>query len=88
MRWITKDTGKKIGGVFNAIKEVIIPTRGGKDGKHLKILVEIDLKQSLLQSTMVKMNGIMKWIDFHFEKCPDFYYCCGLMGHNEKNLSE
>ena len=46
IHWITKDAWKKIGRVFNAVKEVII-LLGGKDGKHLKILVEIDLKQPL-----------------------------------------
>ena len=86
IHWIAKDTGKIIGRVFNNVNEFIIANgKGGKDGKHLKILVEIDLNQPLLRGSTTKMNGIIKGIDFCYEKCPDFCYCCGLIGHNEKN---
>lgn len=85
---ITKDAGKKIGGVFLSVKEVIIPNGGSKGGKHIKILVEIDLTQPLLRGTMVKMNGIIKWVEFRYECCPDFCYCCGMMGHNENNCKD
>ncbi|XP_027184311.1 uncharacterized protein LOC113782635 [Coffea eugenioides] len=87
IHWITKEVGRKIGGVFLSVKEVIIPNSGGKDGKHLKILVEIDIEQPLLRGTTVRMNGVMKWIEFRYEKCPDFCYCCGKLGHNEKNCN-
>ena len=61
---------------------------GGREGKHLKVLVEIDLTQPLLRGTTVKMNGVGRWIDFKYEKCPDFCYCCGRMGHNERNCKD
>ena len=68
------------------MKEVIIPNlREGGDGKHLKILVEIDLKQPLLRGTIVRINGIIKLVDLRYEKCLYFSYYCGLMGHNKKN---
>ena len=77
--------GRKIGGVFDSVKEVILPNGGGKDGKHIKILVEVNIEKPLLRGTIVRMNGSARWIEFRYEKCPDFCYCCGLLGHNEKN---
>ena len=85
IHWITKEVRRKIGGVFLSSKDVIIPKVGSNEGKHVKILVKIDLTQPLIRGTTVKMNGIIKWIDFKYEKCSDFCYCCGIMGHSEKN---
>ena len=29
----------------------------------------------------------MRWVDFKYEKGPDFYFCCGKLGHNQKNCN-
>ena len=42
---------KKIGGVFRKVKEVILPSGGGKEGRHMKIFAEIDLLQPLVRGT-------------------------------------
>ncbi|XP_071917145.1 uncharacterized protein [Coffea arabica] len=88
IHWITKDIGRKIGGVFSSVREVIAPNGGGKKGKLLKILVEMDLTKPMLRGTTVKLRGSSRWIDFKYEKCPDFCYCCGVMGHNERSCRE
>ena len=85
IHWFTKEAGKKIGQVFSAVKEVVIPNTGSRDGRHMKILAEIDLTQPIVRGTMVDMNGMTKWIAFKYERCPDFYFNCGIIGHNEKN---
>ena len=54
---MTKDVGRKIGGVFNKVIEILIPNGGGKDGKLMKILVELDLNKPLFRGTTVKLNG-------------------------------
>ena len=64
---------------------MIIPQGGGKEGKHLKILGEIDLSVPLPRGIMVKSNGMVRWIEFKYEKCPDFYFCYGMVGHSERN---
>ena len=61
---------------------------GSKEGKQLKILVEIDPTQPLIRGITIKMNGILKQIDFRYEKCPDFCYCCGILEHNERNCKD
>ena len=49
LHWATKEAGRKIGSIFQQVKEVIIPQNGGKEGKHLKVLVEIDLSTPYLE---------------------------------------
>lgn len=67
------------------MKEVIIPQPGGKEGRHLKLLVIADISLPLLRGSTVKLNGVLKWISFKYERCPDFCYGCGIVGHSERN---
>ena len=64
---------------------MIIPQTGGKEGKHFKLLVRVNISQPLLKGTTMKMNGIIKWPKFKYERCPDFCYNCGMIGHSDKN---
>ncbi|XP_071939973.1 uncharacterized protein [Coffea arabica] len=82
---LSKAVGKKVGTIFDEVKDVLIPQTGGKEGKHMKLLVLVDIKQPLLRGTTVRINGMNKWLSFKYEKCPDFCYSCGVIGHSEKN---
>nr|XP_027124002.1 uncharacterized protein LOC113740657 [Coffea arabica] len=82
---LSKAVGKKVGTIFNEVKDVLIPQTGGKEGKHMKLLVMIDIKQPLLRGTTVQIIGVNKWLAFKYEKCPNFCYSCGVIGHSEKN---
>nr|XP_027090415.1 uncharacterized protein LOC113711449 [Coffea arabica] len=84
IHWISKEVGRKIGKVFEEVKEVLIPYSRGKEGKHLKLLVSADLSKPLLRGTTVKTNGVLKWVNFRYERVPDFCYNCGIVGHSEK----
>ncbi|KAL3512771.1 hypothetical protein ACH5RR_025488 [Cinchona calisaya] len=65
--------------------EVIVPNTRGKKGKHVKVLAEIDLNQPLLRRTMLNFNNMTRWVEFTYEKCPDFCYKCGIIGYNERS---
>ncbi|XP_071929195.1 uncharacterized protein [Coffea arabica] len=88
LHWVTKEVGRKIGSMFSSVEEMIILQNGGKKGKHMKILVEMDLSIPLPRGTMVNSNSGKKWIEFKYEKCPDFCFGCGLIGHSEKNCNK
>ncbi|KAL3510053.1 hypothetical protein ACH5RR_029454 [Cinchona calisaya] len=66
--------------------DVILSQIRGKDGKFIKLLVEIDVTKSLLKGTMVRMDGDMKWVSFKNEKLPDFCYVCGIIGHSKNSF--
>lgn len=64
---------------------VIYPENGGKDGKLLKLLVEIELDKASLRGTKIKLEGESYWVDFKYEMLPTFYFYCGIIGHSEKS---
>ncbi|XP_027177973.1 uncharacterized protein LOC113777128 [Coffea eugenioides] len=61
IHWLSKVVGFKLGQMFSAVKEVIIPPGGGKEGRHMKILAEVDISQPLARGTTVKFNGNPIW---------------------------
>ncbi|XP_027152214.1 uncharacterized protein LOC113752292 [Coffea eugenioides] len=85
VHWLLKDVGRKIGLVFKGVREVIVPQIGGKEGRHLKLLVDADISRPLMRGTTVQLNGTIKWLSFRYERCPDFCYKCGIVGHSERS---
>ncbi|KAL3535911.1 hypothetical protein ACH5RR_004372 [Cinchona calisaya] len=67
VHWISKETGIKIGKIFSEAKNIIIPLIGGKEGRHIKISVDVDVTQPFIRGTTVKVNGVTKWVDFRYE---------------------
>ncbi|XP_027152250.1 uncharacterized protein LOC113752331 [Coffea eugenioides] len=88
VHWLSKEIGRKIGAVFKEVRDVVIPQVGGKEGRHLKALVMADLSKPLLRGTVVRIAGTGKWIAFKYERCPDFYYNCGIVGHSERSCKD
>lgn len=88
VHWLSKEVGRKIGAVFKDVKDVVIPQGGGKDGRHLKVLVRVDLSKPLLRGTLVQAAGTLKWVAFKYERCPDFCYKCGIVGHGDRTCKE
>lgn len=80
----SKDIGVKIGSSFNKVKEIIIPPTGSKEGKHMKMLVEMDISQPILRGTSARFNEKSRWIHFRYDRIPDFCYNCGIIGHGDK----
>ncbi|KAJ1381728.1 Zinc knuckle CX2CX4HX4C [Sesbania bispinosa] len=53
-------------------------------GTFLKVMVEIDISKPLLPGIPVgsHKDGVT-WVDFQYERLPQFCYWCGRVGHNE-----
>lgn len=60
---------------------VVFPENVNKDGKMLKLLVEVKLDKPLLRETKIKMEKEVVWVDFKYEQLPTFCFYCGLIGH-------
>lgn len=85
LHWFSKEIGTKIGAGFEEVNEVILPQTRNRDGKHMKMLVEMDISQPILRGTSVRYNGSARWIQFKYKKSLDFYYNCGIIGHGDKS---
>lgn len=57
---------------------------GGKGGKLLKLLVEVELDKTLLRGTNLKLEGEMVWVDFRYKQLPTFCFYYGNIWHSEK----
>lgn len=82
--WASKEVGWKIGKLFHKCLNVILPENGSKQGRLLKILVEVELNRPLLMGTRVNLEGEKEWADFKYELLPNFCFYCGLIGHQKK----
>lgn len=67
----------KIGRAFNQVSNVLIPENGSKDGRHVKLLVDVDLTKPLLQETRIRCNEKSCWISFEYEQLPCFCFYGG-----------
>ncbi|KAJ1380428.1 Zinc finger, CCHC-type [Sesbania bispinosa] len=55
-------------------------------GAFVKVQVQIDVDKPLLSGVNVgsKKDGVF-WVDFQYERVPQFCYRCGLIGHDESS---
>lgn len=86
-QWFSIATGKKIGNMLGVTRDVLSVEAGDREDRHLKIQVELDLTKPLLRGTMLKYKNSERWVDFRYESLPIFCFCCGHLGHNEKQCS-
>ncbi|KAK6154992.1 hypothetical protein DH2020_009240 [Rehmannia glutinosa] len=82
--WMSIETGKKIGSKFGKISDIIIPETGSAKGRHLKLLVEVNLDKPLLRGSKIKLGEEVCWIDFRYENLMSFCFYCGHVGHLER----
>lgn len=78
------ETGRRIGGLISDVRDVMLMDTGGKEGRHMKIQVDIDITKPLQRGTMLKYKMKERWVDFKYEQLPIFCFYCGQIGHNEK----
>lgn len=78
----------KIGNMIGTARDVLLVEPGGKEDRHLKIQVELDLTKPLIRGTMLKFKNIECWVDFKYETLPTFCFYCGHLGHTEKLCSK
>ena len=84
IHWMCGAMGFKIGEIFNSVKEAIIPSGGGKEGKHVSRSGHV---QPRMREIPMKHNGVKVWAEFKYEKCLDFYYKCGIIGYGDKTCN-
>ena len=58
-------------------------------GKCLHVRVKIDVTKRLVRGKKISSEGgEPKWVNFRYERLPNFFYRCGLLSHSLKECSE
>lgn len=87
LQWTTQETGFRFKHLFGNVIDVLIPEGGSKQGRHIKILAELDLDKPLLRGTKLSFEEHTVWVSFKYEKMATFCFYCGLVGHSEKTCT-
>lgn len=82
--WCSKEVGWKLGNLFPSCLNVMVPENGSKEGKIIKMLVDIKLDQPLLRGTKIKLGDKTVWVEFAYEHLPTFCFYCGYLGYPER----
>ena len=62
--------------------EVDVPDLGVIWGKFLRVWVQIDVTKRLIRGKKITIEGgEARWVQFKYEKLPNFCYRCGLLSH-------
>ena len=85
----TKETGWAIGSSLGEVMEVDVPDSGVIWGKRLRVRVRIDVTNRLIWGTKISSEGgEARWVQFKYERLPNFCYRCGLLSHALKDYPE
>lgn len=84
---MAKEIGFEFKQVFCDVLDVIILKHGSKQGRYMKILVELGLERPLLRGTELKCDNKAMWVNFKYENVSLFCFYCGKVGHAEKSCS-
>ncbi|XP_075654850.1 uncharacterized protein At4g02000-like [Castanea sativa] len=81
---VGKDLGRKLG------KYIELDRRSwlAEQAKFLQIRVDIPIDKPLRRGVnTVNSEGGKYWVTFKYERLPNFYFVCGVLGHDEKHCS-
>ncbi|RYR13556.1 hypothetical protein Ahy_B04g070486 [Arachis hypogaea] len=84
----TARLGRKIAGCLGEVKECEIYEVTRDQTRFLKATVTVNIHKPLLKGENLgsKEDGLI-WVDFRYERLPNFCYYCGVIGHEENNCA-
>ena len=78
--------GRKIASSLGEVQVYEIYQNIKDQTRFIKATITIDVNRPLMKGTNIrsKENELI-WVDFKYERLPNFCYYCGLIGHDEHN---
>ena len=81
----TKEMGWAIGAKLGEVLEVDVPDFGVQWGKCLHVRVRINVSKRLVWGKKISIEGgESRWVNFKYERLPNFCYECGMLNHAMK----
>ncbi|CAH9070944.1 unnamed protein product [Cuscuta epithymum] len=75
---------KRIGNFFGSFIKFDERSYGDKTKSFLRIKIRMDVRKPLKRGTSLKKEGRGHWVDFKYDKLPNFCFICGVIGHSDK----
>lgn len=60
----------------------------GMYGHYIRILVEVDLSLPLQEHVVLERTGHYTFVSISYERLPDFYSHCSIVGHSITNCKK
>ncbi|GLU07189.1 hypothetical protein SLE2022_241560 [Rubroshorea leprosula] len=80
---MTEATGKRIGGEIGRLVEVDAGEGDAWGVEYIRVRVFIDVRKPLRRGISLSLLSGLIWVDFRYERLPNFCYCCGMLDHIE-----
>ena len=85
----TKEIGWAIGSTLGKVLEVEVFDSGVQWARCLRVRVRIDVTKRLVRGKKINIEGGEgRWVQFKYERLPNFCYRCGLLSHALKDCPE
>jgi len=81
--WIAKKTGNMVGKFLEMDEK-----KCNRMGKFLRIRISIDLKKPLKKGSKIHFQGRDIWVDYKYEKLPNFCFSCGRIRHQMRDCED
>ncbi|CAH9086813.1 unnamed protein product [Cuscuta epithymum] len=78
------DTARRVGNYIGEFIKFDESHFKEKWSSCLRVRVKMDIRRPLKKGSTLTKGGEGHWVDFKYEKLPNFCFICGIMGHSEK----
>ncbi|CAJ2652060.1 unnamed protein product [Trifolium pratense] len=78
---------KKLGNTVGTFEEMDFKDIN-RMGKFLRMRVSVDLKKPLKRGTKLNFQGKEIWVDYKYERLPNFCFACGRIGHQMRDCED
>jgi hypothetical protein len=80
---MSREIGYKLGATIGLVEEVDTDEDGVGWGEYLRVKARVNVFQPLPRGRILKLKNKTLWVEFQYEKIPQFCFNCGVICHGE-----